>query len=177
MKDLVLRCPRSGLNFSIDYEKSIDGDQTSEATAFLLNIPLQIIFNRFQTYLNRPAFAFDLGDPDTHAKGCWVVHAERQQDSQFKLYYKERNYAFTLNRLAVRMWHKEESVLRLLLSKNHKAVHLCHNKRCFNPQHIVVESRKEHVDRSNCVKDGRCQGHPIWSKCGQVDERRRCILP
>ncbi|KAJ4387598.1 hypothetical protein N0V93_008194 [Gnomoniopsis smithogilvyi] len=176
MKELVLRYPLSGLTFSINYEKDIDGDQTSEATAFLLNVPLQVIFNRFQTYMNRPAFAFNLRDADAHAKGCWMVRAERQQDSQFKLYYNERNYAFTLTRLAVRMWHNEESVLRLLLSKNHKAVHLCHNKLCFNPEHIVVESQKEHTDRLSCVKDGRCRGHPIWSKYGQIDARRRCIF-
>lgn len=176
MKALVFNYPLSGLNLAIDYNKDIDGGQTSSATAFLLNVPQQLIFTRFRAFVNRPAFTFELDDLAVRARGCWAVRAEGQQDSQFKLYYNERNHAFTLNRLAVRMWHGEDSVLRLLLSKDHKAVHLCHNRHCFNPEHIVVESRKEHSDRQSCVREGRCEGHPVWSKCQQLVERRRCML-
>lgn len=99
-----------------------------------------------------------------------------KQDGQFKLYYGEENHSFTLHRLAVRIWHDEESVLRLLLSKSHWAWRLCRNAACFNPEHVVVESRKEGKSREVCEREGFCMEHPVWSKCGRMEERRRCIF-
>ncbi|CAN8105253.1 unnamed protein product [Discula destructiva] len=176
MRDLVLSRPMSGLAFTIPYDTVIDSDQTSAATAFLLNVPLQIIVDRFRQFLTRPAFSFNLDDPDVCGKGCWAVRIERAQEGQLKLYYGDRNHSYALARLAVRIWHDEDSVLRLLLSKSHEAVRVCHNKSCFNPDHIVVESRKEARDRRPCGKDGYCGGHAVWSKCGRMEERRMCIL-
>lgn len=176
MKDLIFNYPLSELEFTIDYDEDTDGSQTTAATVFLLNAPQLLIETRFRAFLNRPSFAFDLEDPLIRAKGCWAVKAGGQQDTQFKLYYDERNYAFTLSRMAVRLWHGEDSVLRLLLSKGHMAVHICHQSTCFNPEHIVVENHTEQMDRMQCLEDGWCHGHGVWSKCGPMMERRRCIL-
>lgn len=176
MKARVFNYPLSDLEFTIDYDEDTDGSQTTVATVFLLNVPQLHVETRFRDFINRDAFAFDLDDPDIRARGCWAVRVGGQQVTQFKLYYNKRNYAVTLNRVAVRLWHGEDSVLRFLLGKDHKAVHLCHQKRCFNPEHIVVESSKEHMDRLKCSREGWCCGHQSWSKCGQMTERRRCIF-
>lgn len=176
MKARVLNYPLSELEFTIGYDENTDRGPTSAATVFLLNVPQLDVENRFRDFINRDAFAFDLDDPFVRAKGCWAVQARGQQDTQFKLYYDERNYSFTLNRVAVRLWHGIDSVNRLLLSKDHMAVRLCHQIRCFNPEHIVVEDHNEQKDRSKCLRDGLCYGHRVWSKCGPTTERRRCIL-
>ncbi|KAJ4405406.1 hypothetical protein N0V82_010320 [Gnomoniopsis sp. IMI 355080] len=99
MKRRILNHPLSGLDLHIDYDKDTDGSQTTAATAFLLNAPQALVAARFRAFLNRPAFVLDLDDLAVRSKGCWAVAAGGgQQDTQFKLYYNDCNYAFTLNR-------------------------------------------------------------------------------
>lgn len=173
----MMNCPLSELDFSILYDKERDRDQTTAATAFLLNVPHSIIFNRFTDFMARSDFAFDLEHRDAHHKGCWLVRGRTANDLQFKLYHKGCNHSYALSRLAVRLWHDAESVLRLLLTKNHEAVRICHNVCCFNPEHIVVESRAECSDRRSCKREGQCSGHLVWSKCERGEDRAKCILP
>lgn len=192
MKSLVANHPLSGLDLSIPYNAALDGRQTSAATMFLLNVPQHVILARLRAFMDRDgagAHFFDLEHPDARAKGCWVVRRvnddatpgapaqqQQQHNFQFKVYHDGRHYCYTLGRLAVRLWHDETSVLRLLLSKDHETVRVCHNVWCFRPEHIVVESRKEYADRRACKREGRCKGHSIWSKCGREDERASCIF-
>lgn len=176
MKARIFNYPLSELEFTIGYDENTDASHTTAATVFLLNVPQLNVETRFRDFINRDAFAFDLDDPSVRAKGCWAVRVGGQQDTQFKLYHNKRNYAVTLNRVAVRLWHGIDSVNRLLLSKSYMAVRLCHQTRCFNPEHIVVEDHSEQMDRYKCLRDGLCYGHQVWSKCGPATERRRCIL-
>lgn len=187
MKSIVANHPLSGLDLSIAYDAALDGRQTSAATGFLLNVPQRVILARLRAFMDRDAAGarfFDLDHPDARAKGCWVVRQRQQEQQeqqqqhnfQFKVYHGGRHYCYTLGRLAVRLWHDEASVLRLLLSRDHETVRACHNVWCFRPEHIVVESRKECADRRACKRDGRCKGHSTWSKCGREDERPRCIF-
>lgn len=168
--------PPSGLTFSIPYNPATDSTRTTAATAFLLNVPPHISLTRLHQFLARPSFAFNLADPDVRDKGCWPVRIAHKHDGQFKLYYGAENHSFTLHRLAVRIWHDEESVLRLLLSKSHWALRLCRNGACFNPAHVVVESRREGRSREVCARAGFCVGHSVWEKCGRGEERRACVF-
>jgi hypothetical protein len=58
--------------------------------------------------------------------------------------------------------------------------HLCHEGRCFNPGHLVVEDAGMNKDRNTCqghyiIKHGGMNWHPCvhW----QTGVRKRCILP
>ncbi|KAL8686571.1 MAG: hypothetical protein Q9224_005409 [Gallowayella concinna] len=58
--------------------------------------------------------------------------------------------------------------------------HLCHNGRCFNPEHLIVELGTENKERSSCqghyiVKHGAMTWHPCAHHMGTA--RRRCLLP
>ena len=52
---------------------------------------------------------------------------------------------------------------------NHKgedeASHLCHIKSCFNPEHIVLESREMNKQRDACVAGKKCRGHGSAADC------------
>ncbi|KAK9365153.1 zinc-binding loop region of homing endonuclease-domain-containing protein [Lipomyces kononenkoae] len=58
--------------------------------------------------------------------------------------------------------------------------HLCHNGKCFNPGHLIVESRQNNLRRKVCA------GHRVvlyrdleHNPClhGEVEKMRKCILP
>lgn len=59
----------------------------------------------------------------------------------------------------------------------HEMSHLCHKRRCVNPDHLVVESRALNVEREGCrvsAEEGHvgvCPAgkHGAWVRC--------CILP
>ncbi|KAK9240565.1 zinc-binding loop region of homing endonuclease-domain-containing protein, partial [Lipomyces kononenkoae] len=71
--------------------------------------------------------------------------------------------------------------LRVTLGSNSFNIsHLCHNRTCFNPEHLVVESR------SNNMRRQACNGHKVlvgddfsYHPCshGSVEKMRKCILP
>ncbi|KAK9249046.1 zinc-binding loop region of homing endonuclease-domain-containing protein, partial [Lipomyces tetrasporus] len=59
--------------------------------------------------------------------------------------------------------------------------HLCHNRKCFNPEHLVVESRRTNNRRQSCngrkilVAGDDFSYHPCAH--GSVEKMRKCILP
>lgn len=53
------------------------------------------------------------------------------------------------HRLAVRAWKTEDEFQRLV--RGEEASHLCHQKSCFNPSHIVVESKCSNELRKRCA--------------------------
>ncbi|KAK9243106.1 hypothetical protein V1506DRAFT_555654 [Lipomyces tetrasporus] len=58
--------------------------------------------------------------------------------------------------------------------------HLCHNGKCFNPEHIIVESTTNNLRRRSC--NGHkviTYGHFTYHPCphGGVEKMRKCILP
>ena len=46
-----------------------------------------------------------------------------------------------------------------------EASHLCHKRRCYNPEHLVLEHRATNKSRDACVKDGSCRGHGEAPRC------------
>lgn len=50
---------------------------------------------------------------------------------------------------------------QILKKVNHDMSHLCNNKLCVNPEHLVYEPRWVNNARKNCVKEGKCTGHHV----------------
>jgi hypothetical protein len=46
-----------------------------------------------------------------------------------------------------------------------EASHICHEKRCVNPDHLVMESRQENMKRQSCRFLGECVGHDNSVDC------------
>ncbi len=59
--------------------------------------------------------------------------------------------------------------------------HLCHNTRCFNPQHLVVETKRLNNARNSCVGhfEIRCECGATYNPCphSETQHRRFCYLP
>ena len=50
---------------------------------------------------------------------------------------------------------------RIIKQSNHDMSHLCHNRICINPKHLVYEPRWVNNARKTCVKEGQCNGHHV----------------
>ena len=45
------------------------------------------------------------------------------------------------------------------------ASHLCHKKRCYNPDHLVLEDSGKNKERDTCVAQKTCRGHGDSPDC------------
>ena len=45
---------------------------------------------------------------------------------------------------------------RAILESSDEASHLCHNTKCVNPKHLIMEKPKFNAKRKNCVKENAC---------------------
>lgn len=87
-----------------------------------------------------------------------------------------------LHQLAVVASGNGQNLLRTSASNGTDEVsHLCHNSGCFNPDHVVVESKELNRARWACggafivkATDGSVY-HPCVH--GAVEHRRSCLLP
>ncbi|KAK9482275.1 zinc-binding loop region of homing endonuclease-domain-containing protein, partial [Lipomyces starkeyi] len=119
----------------------------------------------------------------TTTLGCWESNAKP----------KPRGYVFVsiagaggrrddigLHQLVLIADNRRDE-LRVTLSSNSLDVsQICHNRKCFNPEHLVAESRINNARRQ------ACNGHKIlvhddfsYHPCshGSVEKMRKCILP
>lgn len=59
--------------------------------------------------------------------------------------------------------------------------HLCHHTRCFNPEHLIVESKALNNSRNTCVGsfEFACGCGATYNPCthAAMEHRRYCILP
>ncbi|KAK9389276.1 hypothetical protein V1515DRAFT_518487, partial [Lipomyces mesembrius] len=53
--------------------------------------------------------------------------------------------------------------------------HLCHNRKCFNPEQLIVELRTNNQRRQICNGHRSFSYHPCAH--GGVEKMRKCILP
>ncbi|KAK9313330.1 zinc-binding loop region of homing endonuclease, partial [Lipomyces starkeyi] len=68
---------------------------------------------------------------------------------------------------------------RTLGSTGFDMSHLCNNGKCFNPVHLVAESKSQNMKRRTCVGHkvilyGDFEYHPCQH--GEIEEMRKCIL-
>lgn len=103
-----------------------------------------------------------------NAAGCWLAQkgANRADNGYIQVSpvvlsggrgvagaHKEVVLPQGAHRMAVRAWKSEEEFLRIVLD-GEEASHLCHQKICFNPDHIVVEPKWLNELRKLCAAYG-----------------------
>ncbi|KAK2609658.1 hypothetical protein N8I77_003150 [Diaporthe amygdali] len=168
--------PLSGHNPKLVFDDD-DRPTISEATAFLMRLPQSFILGKMRQLMSGRAF-FDVAHPSSAAMGCWVVSRRASADLRMRLCDSGELHNFSFARLAVRLWHDEQSIYSLLQHKHHqKAVHTCLVEECMRPDHIVVEPSAAAGERRRCKRQGRCRGHVTVHKDGTRQRRRPCIFP
>jgi Zinc-binding loop region of homing endonuclease len=63
----------------------------------------------------------------------------------------------------VALWAKGVELDLRVEAQREQSSHLCHRARCFNPDHVVVETELKNQRRKNC---------PVWVDCPHDD----CLL-
>ncbi|KAG6358059.1 hypothetical protein INS49_013943 [Diaporthe citri] len=170
--------PLSGHNPRIIFDDD-DRPHISEATAFLMRLPQAFVMAKLRKLVEGKSF-FDVAHPGSVHMGCWVVSSKRAScDMRMKLTDSGEKHGFSFPRLAVRMWHDEQSIYSLVQHHKHrqKAVHTCHIETCMRPDHIVVEPSSAAAERRRCKREGWCPGHEFVHKDGTRQARKPCIFP
>lgn len=118
------------------------------------------------------------------AAGSFPMHHHTIMDTSrsiFAIPWLKEGVQIYLHQLTLIADHREDELKAAIDPERDMQVsHLCHEGRCFNPAHLVVED-------SNLNKEqNTCQGHYIikhggmsWHPCAHAREgvRKRCILP
>ena len=97
---------------------------------------------------------------------CQVYDAQVDKNGYTKLCYRhpsDGKWTTVTSGRAVVMVKKEKTIF---LDDKKEASHLCHNKTCVLPEHIVFEDHSINNQRKTCVREGRCIGHgPQHPEC------------
>lgn len=143
-----------------------------------MRLPQAFVLARLRRLIWGKEF-FDTAHPGSVHMGCWVVSRRASCDLRMKLTDSGESHGFSFARLAVRLWHDEESIYSLVQHHNHqlKAGHTCHVDACMRPDHIVVESDRDAGERRRCKARGKCLGHRTVHKDGTRQVRKPCIFP
>lgn len=173
----VFSRPLSGHNPTITFDDE-DRPYVSKATAFLMRLPQAFVLAKLRKLARGKAF-FDLAHPGSVHMGCWVVSRRASCDSRMKLMESGEKHGFSFERLAVRLWHDEQSIYKLVQHDRHQplAVRVCHTDTCMRPDHIVVEPSSAAAERRRCKREGWCPGHKFFHKDGTRQARKHCIFP
>ncbi|KAK9363583.1 zinc-binding loop region of homing endonuclease-domain-containing protein [Lipomyces starkeyi] len=118
----------------------------------------------------------------TTSLGCWesIIKHDRTGYPRVCLSTGGKRFYPRLHQLVLIADNRREELKATLGSHAHDVSHLCHNRRCFNPEHLIVESRQSNSRRRTCnghtilVGDGFSY-HPCAH--GTVEKMLKCILP
>ncbi|KAK9372400.1 zinc-binding loop region of homing endonuclease-domain-containing protein [Lipomyces chichibuensis] len=118
----------------------------------------------------------------TTSLGCWESNAKPHYGGYPLVSVSQGGKAIRtgLHQLAVIADGRNDEFKKTKNGYSHDISHLCHNRRCFNAEHLVVESRENNARRKSCgghrilVGDGFSY-HPCAH--GRVESMRKCILP
>lgn len=173
----VFNRPLSGHNLRMIFDDD-DRAHISEATAFLMRLPQAFVLARLRRLIWGKEF-FDTAHPGSVHMGCWVVSRRASCDLRMKLTDSGESHSFSFARLALRLWHDEQSIYSLVEHHNCqlKAGHTCHVDACMRPDHIVLESDRDAGERRRCKARGTCLGHRTVHKDGTRQVRKPCIFP
>lgn len=143
-----------------------------------MRLPQAFVLARLRRLIWGKEF-FDTVHPGSTHMGCWVVSRRASCDLRMKLTDSGESHGFSFARLAVRLWHDEESIYSLVQHHKQqlKAGHTCHVDACMRPDHIVVESDRDAGERRRCKARGKCLGHRTVHKDGTRQVRKPCIFP
>jgi hypothetical protein len=65
---------------------------------------------------------------------------------------------------------------QLLVQRGSHASHLCHNKRCINVDHIIVETQKKNMARNGCLAFVQCDCGKVVVACSHDPKCLRTAL-
>ncbi|KAK9371928.1 zinc-binding loop region of homing endonuclease-domain-containing protein [Lipomyces chichibuensis] len=114
--------------------------------------------------------------------GCWQARLRGDKDGHIRITVKRifgEHHPF-LHQIALIATDRRGQLTATLGSRRYDVSHLCHNARCFNPEHLIVESSRHNQERRTC------NGHKIivhegliYHPCshGRVEAMHKCILP
>jgi len=63
------------------------------------------------------------------------------------------------------------------MTKDHQVSHLCHNPRCFNEKHLIVEHKKSNLERNKCKNWTWVSAPCCGKKFNPCLHNPQCILP
>lgn len=120
------------------------------------------------TGVRRPSRIRPTSEALTTSGGCWLAKPENSRTyctvkPPVNNVLNPRGLTKTqsVHRLAIRAWgsHEQNVAMLVLLWE---ASHLCHQRRCCNPQHLVIETHRSNERRKPCwvKKVCVCQQHP-----------------
>lgn len=113
------------------------------------------------TFINQtfPQRMFRISTATTNDLGCSLTQVTPKESGICVLSIRGVNTKATMQqveRIAVRTWGTPEDLRRLLESDDYRVSHRCHNKACFNYDHLVVELKPVSRGRKICKDDGEC---------------------
>lgn len=133
--------------------------------------------------------------------GCWNNHGDENDTNYGKKNYK--NTQHPLRPTGVKIGHNVSlhalaaiaqglgPQLRLTSNGKYHVSHLCHNHRCFNPDHVVIETAQMNQKRKTChghyilnftedtKEGGKAEPATVFHPCPHGHEERcvACLLP
>jgi hypothetical protein len=112
--------------------------------------------------------------------GCWVSTLKPDIMGYCRAKLRKLQCRPFLHQLALIADNRAVELETTLGSNSFDVSHLCHNSKCFNPGHLIVESRQNNLRRRTCVGHkvvlyGSFEYHPC--RHGEVEKMRKCILP
>ncbi len=115
----------------------------------------------------------------TNEIGCHI--AEKATNKTFKIGYVkckvEGRREYYIHHLALLDANRHQDLANIYLNKGFHISHLCHNTRCFNPDHLIAEISSANIGRNTCQSQ-------TWISCPCCEHKfnpcrhsPQCILP
>ncbi|KAK9242183.1 zinc-binding loop region of homing endonuclease-domain-containing protein, partial [Lipomyces tetrasporus] len=118
---------------------------------------------------------------DTTELGCWLSKLKGDNRKGPIVVLKELPVRPSLRQIALIATNRRDDLKKALgRASFYTIAALCHNNRCINPEHIIVESKSNNFKRKACigktavVREGDTD-HPCPH--GRVEKMRTCVLP
>ena len=100
-----------------------------------------------------------------NAHGCihWQWKLDKSGYPRMNITLKDKvpSTNLSVHRLAYFMCHPEH----ITRATGKHISHLCHQRTCINPNHLVMESNTLNSSRNRCQNTGICEGHKHRKQC------------
>ncbi len=94
-----------------------------------------------------------------NATDCWITTAGAPRDAYWRISIGPGVNHYLVHHISLAFYYQP-----LPNNKKMQVSHLCHNRRCFNPKHLFVESVANNNLRKKCLKAKSCICH-LLPKC------------
>lgn len=110
---------------------------------------------------------------------CWIPDTESmlrghglfKNGLQYKVGFKTNGEVRYWKPVRTIMWFlSDQKMLRHMQKENTDVSHLCHNRKCVNPQHLCAEHHNINLSRNLCPGPADCLHSPKCLKAGSSAE-------